>query len=554
MWLRRPPPPVAFDAFLWSANALDDEPARRVNHKTTEGDTARPRAEGDTRPLTILMLFLTVMAALAVPILTHPLPPLTDYVNNLARAHVIATIGSDADFQRFYTIEWRIIPNLMMDLAVPVLNRFMSIYLAGQVFTLAAFVLTLSGTFALNRALFGRWSVLPIVAGLIIYNEVLLVGVMNYVFGIGLALWALAVWIVLRERPWPWRFAASTLFVVALFFCHLFALGLYGLGLLAFESHRLWAARREPLAPRLFDFVASGAPFLAAAGLLLASPTMELAGELYWEPWGKFQGLLLAFTVYYHSVAAVLIAAIALAVAWLRWRGLIHLHPVGWALLLVGGVIYLAMPRELFATHLADQRLPIALAFMLIACTDIDLRQRAARHALAALFLVLLAVRLAEVQISWNTLAHQTSEFLRSARSLERGARVLVVHGDRAAYEAGTVSVFGLLHAASLATVERSALVSTEFVVTGKHVLQVREPFRRFVNREDRIPPPVGRLESSAGPIDETETVYWSQWPRHFDYVYVLFTVPGSANPAPNHLALTVDGPGFQLYRVIRRL
>jgi hypothetical protein len=501
------------------------------------------------RPSIIVVLFAAVTAALAVPVLTHPLPPLIDYINNLARAHIIATIGSDADFQRFYTIEWRLIPNLMMDLVVPVLNRVMNIYVAGQVFTLATFVLIMSGTFALHRALFGRWSVVPIAAGLIIYNEVFLVGVMNYVFGVGLALWALTSWIMLREKPWPWRFFASTLFVVALFFCHLFTVGLYGLGLLAFEAHRLWAARRKPLGPRLFDFVATGAPFVAAIVLLLASPTMGLAGDVTWEFWGKFQGLLLVFTVYYHSVAALLIAAIALAIAWLMWRGLIHLHPVGWALLIVGGIVYVAMPRVLFATHLADQRLPVALALMLIACTDIDLRQRQVRHALAALFFALLAVRLAEVQTAWNTLAPQMAEFLRSARSLERGARVLVAHGDRTAYEVGTVSDFGLLHAASLATIERSARVSTAFVVPGKHVLQVREPFRRFVNLEDRVPPSADWLKRAAGQADDR--LYWSQWPQHFDYVYVLFTMPGSANPDADHLALAADAPGFQLYRVI---
>ena len=517
---------------------------------TRVSDQGAGSVSDGVRTSTVVVLFLAITAALSVPILTYPLPPLIDYINNLARAHIIATIGGDVDFQRFYTVEWRVIPNLMVDLAVPVLNRFMSIYAAGQVFTLATFILILSGTFALHRALFGRWSVVPIAAGLIVYNEVFLVGVMNYVFGIGLALWALASWIALRERPWPWRFAVSTLFVVALFFCHLFTVGLYGLGLLAFESHRLWATRREALAPRFVDFVASGVPFLAAIALLLASPTVDLAGEITWEPWGKFQGLLLVFTVYYYSVAVLLIAAIAIAIAWLAWRGLIHLHPVGWALLMIGAAVYVAMPRVLFATHLADQRLPVALALMLIACTDIDLRQRQVRYALAALFVVLFAVRLGEVQTAWNTLAPQTAEFLHSARSIERGARVLVSHGDRSAYEVGTVSDFGLLHAASLATIERSALVSTAFVVPGKHVLQVREPFRRFVNLEDRVPPSVDWLTRATGDADPT--LYWSQWPQHFDYLYVLFTKPGSANPDAAHLALAIDALGFQLYRVNR--
>jgi hypothetical protein len=525
-----------------------------VSDNATGTGAAPPK--GDVARATIVVLFLAVTVALSVPILTHALPPLTDYANNLARAHVIATIGADAEFQRFYTIEWGVIPNLMMDLVVPGLSRIVGIYPAGQVFTVAAIVLIFSGTFALHRALFARWSVVPVVAGLIIYNEVLLVGVMNYVFGIGLALWALTIWIALRERSWPWRFAASTLFVVALFFCHLFAVGLYGLGLLAFEAQRLWSARRLPLGPRLIDFVASGAPFLAAAVLLLASPTVDLAGDIQWESWGKFDGLLLVFTVYYRSIAAVLIVAIALAVAFLIWRGLIRLHPVGWMLLAIGAAVYLALPRTLFATHLADQRLPAALAFMLVACIDLDQRERTHRRALMMLFIVMLAVRIAEVQMSWNTLSRQTSAFLGSVRLIERGARVLVVHADRNSYEArpGVVSDFGLLHAASLATIERSALVSTAFVVTGKHVLQVREPFRRLVNREDRIPPPVEELQLAVGPVDKTDQFYWSQWPRNFDYVYVLLTLPGAANPDVARLVLAAEGPGFQLYRVIRKI
>ena len=91
----------------------------------------------------------------------------------------------------------------------------------------------------LHRALYRRWSALPLIAFPFLYNNVFLVGTMNYVFGIGLALWALATWAWLRERSLPLRLLVSMLFVIGLFFCHLFSLGLYGLGLLAFE---LWRA------------------------------------------------------------------------------------------------------------------------------------------------------------------------------------------------------------------------------------------------------------------------------------------------------------------------
>src|SRR5690348_14971835 len=192
------------------------------------------RSTDFSAPQTAVLFALFALVG-SIPVITHPLPPLTDYVNHLARMHVIASIGNDPDLSRFYEIDWQIIPNLVMDLVIPRLARFMSVYHAGQVFTVATFLLIVSGTLALHRALFRAWSVLPLVAFPLLYNHVFLIGVLNYMFGLGLALWALAVWVWLRERAWPLRLAVSALFVLALFVCHLFAVALYGMGLFAIE-------------------------------------------------------------------------------------------------------------------------------------------------------------------------------------------------------------------------------------------------------------------------------------------------------------------------------
>ena len=109
------------------------------------------------RPATIAIFFVLLMAVASVPIATHPLPPLSDYVNHLARTHVIEAIGTDSNLNRYYGVEWQIIPNLMIDLIVPVLHRIMSVYLAGQIFTILAFLLIASGALAFSRALNGRF-------------------------------------------------------------------------------------------------------------------------------------------------------------------------------------------------------------------------------------------------------------------------------------------------------------------------------------------------------------------------------------------------------------
>src|SRR5436189_1436106 len=103
----------------------------------------------------IAILFIALAAIASIPILLYPWPPLADYINHLSRMHVIATIGSDPDLARFYEIHWQVIPNLMMDLIVPLLERVMNVFVAGQLYTIASFVLILSGTLTLNRRLFG---------------------------------------------------------------------------------------------------------------------------------------------------------------------------------------------------------------------------------------------------------------------------------------------------------------------------------------------------------------------------------------------------------------
>src|ERR1700736_1865793 len=197
-----------------SANSVSvTAPQLRVGDRGHTQQLAVRARPGDFSLGTVAALFILLLAITSIPIVLHPWPPMSDYINHLARMQVIANINSDPDLARFYEIDWQIIPNLMMDLIVPSLMRVMNIYAAGQTYTIASFVLILSGTVALHRQLFGRWSVLPLIAFPLLYNNVFLVGTMNYVFGIGLSLWALTSWIWLRERNPVLRLATSTLFV-----------------------------------------------------------------------------------------------------------------------------------------------------------------------------------------------------------------------------------------------------------------------------------------------------------------------------------------------------
>jgi hypothetical protein len=560
----------SFDVRTFGADAFDT-----VDTGTLRADSASRRPQlptvcdqrSESRILEfsgwqIAALFFVFVCIAVIPVLLHPLPPISDYVNHLSRMHVIATIGRDSDLARFYQVNWEVIPNLMMDMILPVLVRVMSIYTAGQAYMIASFALILSGTFALNRQLHGRWSVLPLAAFALLYNYVFLVGTMNYVTGIGLSLWALVAWIALRERHLVLRLTVSAAFVIALFFCHLYAVGIYGLGLLAFELHRLWLCPSPSLprvrgrvrraAARLVDFAAAGLPFLPVLPLLMMSPTWGLRSDISWEWAGKIDGLLYIINVYSDAVASLLAAAMAIVVGFTLYHRALRFHPFGFVLLAVGATVYAALPRIAFGTYMADQRLPISLAFMVIACAQLDLRHLGLRHVfvrrgVVAILFLPLAVRVLEVETVWAALSPGAVSFRESVDLIDRGTKVMVAYADPDGGD--DVRNLGLVHAACLAVIERSALVTTVFTVVGKQILHVRADYRDRVDTQDGTPPTIESVLHVAEQ-DASGDDYWRRWSTDYDYLYVLFTDTGYENPDPAHLTPVFAGDKFMLYRI----
>jgi hypothetical protein len=137
---------------------------------------------------------------------------------------------------------------------------------------------------------------------------------------------------------------------------------------------------------------------------------------------------------------------------------------------------------------------------------------------------------------------------------------VLVAYGHASGGD--DVSDLGLVHAACLAIIERSALVTTAFTVIGKQILHVKPEFRHLVDTQDGTPPTIESLllavaenapePNEAAQSDNEEASYWQDWNTKFDYLYVLFTDDDTENPAPEHLTLVQNASRFQLYRIKR--
>ncbi|HZS81859.1 MAG TPA: hypothetical protein VFA50_03260 [Stellaceae bacterium] len=492
-------------------------------------------------------LFAALFFAAALPIALVKTPVMIDFFNHLGRIFVIANHDRDPLLAQYYSVVWRVIPNLAMDAVVPLLARLVGIYLAGKIFVLVSMALILTGTHALHRALWGRWSLWPLVSFLFLYNWIFLYGFINYVFGIGLALWAIAAWIGGREGSASRRGVVSLFFAAALFASHLYALGLYGLAIACYEAWRLGGNGLPRGRRAAADAAAFALPFVAVLSLMAASPTSNYALETVWSLHGKLDGLYFIVKTYWAPADLAFGAVCALIGLWALARRRLVLHPAGWTALAAFALVYLAMPTKLFGSGIADMRLPAAALFILIGMARWEMPTRRSAQWFCLAVATLALARFAMIGVYWHRYDANVAQFERSFAQITPGSRVLVAgsyDGPRS-YTRETM----IVHMPCLVMIERSSLESLAFTHPGKQILRVAPQFRA-VSLFEGEPPPIGALLDSASAANAPASP-WANWRQNFDYVYVLYSERATLGKN-NGLALLFDGGPFRLYRILR--
>ena len=410
------------------------------------------------------MTFTALFAAACVPLLLTPLPPLVDYPNHLARMHILATLEHAPLLQRYYTLAWRPVPDLAMDALVPPLLGAISLQAAGKLFLAATFFLSSGGASVLHRVIHGRWSAWPLTAYLLIYNRLLLWGFVNFLFGLGLAFWALAGWIAWRERGVPARLAFGTVAALAVYGAHLMAFGLYAAMVVGYEAGALWRARAtaasalRTTAVVLLPFVPCAILFAAVFVPLHAVPLLA-SGIRFAQPGRKLDLLFSVFDLYDRTfdVAGFALAVAAVALAY--WRRWLRLAPALVAPLALLAVLCVAMPDALFGATGADRRMPLAMAVLLIGGSAWQRPFARQGRTFLTAALVLFAIRLAVVAASWQASGRVYADLLAGIDALPPGARVAVAFSDAEV----NVEATPLLHLPVLAVARRDAFVPTLF-------------------------------------------------------------------------------------------
>ena len=185
-----------------------------------------------------------VTLALLSPLFLVQHPQNIDLINHLARQFV--RHADDASpLHKFYEFKWLLVPYLSIDAFVELFIRFFSVYTCGKILLGTVIVIWTAAPVVLYRALWGRWSAWPLFGSLVIYNASFAWGFVAYMLTAGFAVLVFAGWVATDKKNADKNWKRTALFSLLCFliYCgHLFAFGLFGLMLGAYELSKLSAA------------------------------------------------------------------------------------------------------------------------------------------------------------------------------------------------------------------------------------------------------------------------------------------------------------------------
>jgi hypothetical protein len=482
---------------------------------------------------------IAVCTALVIPLFVTTIPPLLDYPNHLARMAVLAAGGHDTDLAHIYAIDWHVMPDLGMDIIVPLLTQLMPLTIAAKIFLALALLLPLLGTIALHDAIFEKRSWWPLASAIVVYNAALLAGFLNFAVGIGLALLGAACWVRLR-RDARRQIVAGALIAAALFIVDAFAAGFFFLLIAGFELRdvRQEQNRHAPTARAAkLGIVALPTALLHFDTRLAAdAPTspFAFAGNL-WEALAKFDpfhkaiGAAASFLTYDTGSDLLILTAVAAAIAALSLaRKLAFAWPAAIALALM--LAYPFVPGGFAATDLIDIHLPVLAGFLFFAGIMPRRLGRRETAVLGLAFAALIVARLGVITLAWQGQNADLADINAVLAPVKAQDRVLVLiapeTADGVAKEPVRWRFFvdqpSFSHIAAPALARHRAFYPQLFAEVAKQPLRVLPPFDKLADDRDCPPLATTLWDGPQWAATLRGSPYLVHWRQDFDYVLVL--------------------------------
>lgn len=404
--------------------------------------TSMSDTEGRQLPVQAVQIGLACLGALLINLqLWHyETPPLVDWPNHLIR-HKLQCGSPDVSLiTQYYDYAFRIVPNLTSDLLHQTSLACLNPELTQKVLVQFASFGVFASTMILHRAIWGSWSVWPVLSVFFTHHMAWSYGFENFVLAVPLAILLLAAWFWLYDRALTVRLGVIWPLAVALYVCHLyvFAFFMATLGLLELQR---WFDHRKAGAT-----VKDGVLALAAVALIAALPALHLLSTITAGTgmsdsiniFGSWNTRILVFLSPFGTLGNLGHTQETLRLAQAALAFVLLVPVVAWAAgfritldkrlllpLIAMVLITLMVPASLFSVHYTHIRFPVLTACLLVAATRIDFSPRAGWVFLLVV-LSLFFARTNWIAERWDLHDAQVAELRQAGELLDQDDAVLL--------------------------------------------------------------------------------------------------------------------------------
>jgi hypothetical protein len=330
-----------------------------------------------------VVLFLTLLLVALIPAWVGPVT--LDYPMHIARAFIMAQPQDGTGVSEFYKIDIQPVPNLGMDFLVSSLIRFLPVQVSSTIFITLVVVLIASGSFALSTVVHKRVTVAAFLPLLALYDQWFLMGFANYLFGLGLGLWAVALWIYLADTGRRTaQLAMAILMSALLIVCHLMAFLVTVAIVLLIEIGKHYHGRA------LYRASIVGSLLLCAAILFVST----IRGRDYWGLTAKIEGTMQIVTPTIDPVSWLAVTVPVIVLALMVVTGRLGLKLSQAQVPLVFLTLFFIGPTQLAGTAFTVERLSLPLMITFLAFIAFGGATVLVRQSVFAVFTVMLAIKI----------------------------------------------------------------------------------------------------------------------------------------------------------------
>ncbi|MDD5265873.1 MAG: hypothetical protein PHO08_01925 [Methylococcales bacterium] len=504
-----------------------------------------------------IIFFIFMFLLNLYPLIAFKYSVLVDYPNHLASFFIQANIDNDNWLKYNYFVEWHIKPNIIFEWLGGALAKHLDIFIAGKIIIIVGITLICTGVLLIRKSINGCIDNWMIIILAFIYNFLLFFGFINYYASSGVALIAMYLWIKFREinsLNCLLLFSAISTF---LFFCHLFALAVYGIFVLGYEMG-IYRYDRDKFAisnvvKSLFQFILPSILFF----IWHSSLTNYDYGSLYkYEDisW-KITTLLSPIVFDFNKNNLYLTLFILISILFFRilYRSGISIYSELKMPLIFLFCIYIITPIGIGGSWAVDLRFPYILILLLVASIRFDESQASARNfrtSIVGIGIIAICFKVYFISSAWAIFGQQYQELEDALDHVTRGSKVITV--QEASKNVQGYDTFLYHHIAALSIIKRSAFWPNLFTVNltpiypTVNTVHIHSSLSKQLSLSDLI----NNKFKNGYKYDKGAVVYWENWTQDFDYLISMRFENMSVIDIKN-LKLIVRGSFFDIYQIV---